>query len=654
MRCSRCQTRFSLTIGRLWPQSSEKAYACLVTDTLSCPGERVGSLWVETTGAPSRHPPLLILPGHPAFPHEIMHDLADPLAEQTRVCYLEMHGYADEQEWALNDFVEDLRALRERLKAPGFHLLAHLHSAPLALEAAGRLGPQACLSLLLVCPDLGPVRLPDPLRKATNVDRPGAVTPSVEARLLSLLREEGPELLAGAHLRGLVSILAPRTSPALLVHGFGGGGGYLHGETWARAVLAGEGAASHRAPAAGEGNRLPAALGYRALSRLAVPMLVFSARDSSSRRREDALYLKNAIPAAALEELESGGIWSSWLSGERFLNQAARFLFGPAGARAAAQVRAGKPRTACGQPGAWVAAASLLIGWILAWLMSQTAFQPVFAPQVLPALIGGLLPIFWFLLPRRIPPGLQFRLGRWRWANILLGLLAGFLFGAGWVILLALTTGEGWLAAYLPAGWAAFQPRAEPSYPPSFLLSLPPGSPARPWLSLSLLPAMLLLGFLANLLALRRSPGRILLPALLFAALPPFWPDVLWKLPIGLAASFLFSRAFSLYPALLLVAGFEGAALALFPLLAEILPTDLGRFLLEPRATGPAAFILLAGLGLLCLMASPRQDVPPEQKYPPGLPAGGYRWHPAWGIAALILSTLGAAFLIAGFLQISP
>ena len=206
MRCSRCQTRFPLTVGRLWPQVTEEAYGCLVTDTLSCRGETVGCLWAEVRGTAGAQPPLLVLPTHPAFPHEIMHDPLDPLAEYTRLVFLELHGYAEERRPVLPGLLRDLEALRRKLGTPAFHLLAHLYSAPLGLRLAERLGPQVCRSLTLVSPDLGPV------------PRSAGKTP-LELRLTPLLREEGAELLAGAHLHGLAAILAPRTSSELLARG---------------------------------------------------------------------------------------------------------------------------------------------------------------------------------------------------------------------------------------------------------------------------------------------------------------------------------------------------------------------------------------------------------------------------------------------------
>ncbi len=611
VRCSRCHNRFSLTIGRLWPQVTEEAYGSLAMDAPSCRGERVGRLWAEVRGTRTAQPPLLILPGHPAFPHELMHDPLDPLGDYTRLVFLELLGYADGTPPAgaggpaLSALLKDLEALRRRLATPVFDLLAHLYSAPMALQLAGRLGPQACRSLTLVCPDLGPVPGAEPARSSAMPA--GRGSPNVEARLVSLVREEGAELMVGTHMRGLVSILAPRTSPTLLARGFAGG--------------------TSRSP------------GYRPLSRLRIPTLVLTARDGTDRRKEDALFLKNALPSVTLEELDPGGIWAPWLPGERFRTHLSRFLFRGGGPKAA------RSSSACATPAAWIGLAAVLLGWALAIALSRLAFLPAYVGAVLPLLVGTLLPLLGLLAPRGIPPGFLFRLNRWHGAGALLGLLAGLLFGAGTALLLRLLTGDGLLARRLP-------PLPEGFLPP-VLASLPPGAPGRAWLAVSLLPAALLsIAAPGNLLALRRAAGRVILPALLFALLPPLWPDILWKLPVGLAGAFLFSRSLSFYPLLLLIAGFETAAGILARLLSGALPPDLARILLE-RSTGPAAAVLLIGLGLLCLMGSPRHPLAPARMYPTGR-KDGYRWHPGWGTVTIILSTLGAAVLVVGFLQVAP
>ena len=383
---------------------------------------------------------------------------------------------------------------------------------------------------------------------------------------------------------------------------------------------------------------------YRRLARLRMPVLVLSSRDGADRRREDALFLKNALPAAALEELDPGGIWAPWLPGERFATQLSRFLLRSGGATSAGG-RSSMAHSVLGAPAGWVAFTALAIGWALAFLSARATFRPEYMGQVLPLLLASLVPLLWFVLPRGIPPGPLFRLNRGGGAATPLGVLAGLLFGGAAALGLRLLAGDGWPGGLLP-------PLPE-GFPPAPLGSLAPGAAGRPWLAAAvMLSALPSLAFLGNLLRLRRAPGRVLLPALLFALLPPFWPDVLWKLPLGLAGALLFARSLSFWPPLGLIAAFELAARVLAGLLpGGELPPEVGRFLLE-RPTGPATALLLAGLGVLCLLGSPRSAPSPARLYPPARTAG-YRWHAGWGVLAVILSTLAAAVLVVGFLQVA-
>ena len=628
VRCSRCQARFPLTVGRLWPQASEEAYGCLVTDAPGCRGETVGRLWVEPRGEAGSALPVLVLPPHPAFPHEIMHDPLDPLAAYTRLVFLELHGYAAGRQPFLPELLKDLESLRRKLAVPAFHLLAHLYSAPLALRLAERLGPQVCRSLVLVCPDLAP-----PPRSAGKAP--------LEARLAPLLREEGTELLAGAHLRGLAAILAPRTSADLLARGPEAG---LDGAVSTGAHPAGAGGAAPdgtpdgRAPAGWPVPAAHAAEGARAGA------LRPGRRRPPPRGR--------AVPQERPAGGRAGGAGPGRHLGALAPRRAVRHpgLPLPAARRRprAGAARQDGPRAPSlpALPVGWVAVAALVIGWALAFLSARLTFRPEYMGRVLPLLIASLLPLLWFLLPRGVPPGPLFRLDRGGGAAAPLGALAGLLFGGAAALGLRLLAEDGVLGRLLPLPPGGFVPAA--------LGSLAPGAPGRPWLALavllSALPAIALPG---NLLRLRRAPGRVLLPALLFALLPPLWPDLAWKLPLGLGAAFLFARTLSFWPPLALIAGFELAAGALASLLAaDRLPPEAARILLEP-ATGPATALLLAGLGLLCLLGSPRRAPPPPARlYPPVRPAG-YRWHTGWGVVSVILSSFAAAVLTVGFLQVA-
>jgi len=59
---------------------------------MGCSGERLGELWVEVSGSRAGAPPVVVFQPHPAFSHELFHDLMDQFGEYFPVCYLEFPG----------------------------------------------------------------------------------------------------------------------------------------------------------------------------------------------------------------------------------------------------------------------------------------------------------------------------------------------------------------------------------------------------------------------------------------------------------------------------------------------------------------------------------------------------------------------------------
>ena len=171
------------------------------------------------------------------------------------------------------------------------------------------------------------------------------------------------------------------------------------------------------------------------LSRLRIPALIASARDGSRNARADALFLAANLPAAELAALEEGGGMAAW-SGSSWL--ANKLLAFKRSAERAPQERTRRRiQMASGQPLAWIAILFTALTWGLTWGLSRLPFQPPFAAKVLPPLLGALLPIMWFLLPRRMNPFVLLRFRAFCGETVLLPLAIGGLLGFGFFSLSA-------------------------------------------------------------------------------------------------------------------------------------------------------------------------------------------------------------------------
>jgi len=231
INCAKCNYKFSLTTGKLWPQDSEAAYRALMAETMDCKGEIIGNLWVEITGSESDFPPLFVFPSDLAFPHEIMHDLVDPLSDYTRICYLEFPGTRrNPAVSAENGYFKSFEMIMERLKATEFHILGHKASCAPALSTAAHFGREVCSALILI----EPLITESPLQRAAQNDpqlfapiqnNPTENAPaggnalsatSREDILFAILSEYRTGELAEYHTRGLAGIMAPGLSIELL------------------------------------------------------------------------------------------------------------------------------------------------------------------------------------------------------------------------------------------------------------------------------------------------------------------------------------------------------------------------------------------------------------------------------------------------------
>ena len=598
LRCGRCQHLFTLAVGRLWPQDSAGAYDALVPGTLDCAGERLGSLWVEITGTRGGTPPVVALQAHPAFSHEVMHDLLDSFREYFPVCYLEFPGSkrnpaAAADEDLLKPLAAAMDLLRLRLKASSVHLLGHLDSCRLALRLA-EARPRDICSLILL----------DPLLAGDSTgtlerESPGETSPERASEAVRLLASERwclPQ--PDAHVRGLARLLSPGLTPA--------------------AYRRGERSMCHASP-------------YRLVSRLRRPVLVFSSRDGIRASRADAQYLASSIPAAELAPLEKGGGMAAWSGGSWFANKLLAFK------RSAERSPPVRPRrtTASGQPLGWMIVLFALLTWGLRAGLRLLELEPAFMQQVLPPLLGSLLPLLWFLLPRGLNPFALLRFRAFQARTVLLPTLIGALLGAAFFSLQ--TSGLSWK-------FPAFPPL------PGLFDSLPLAHAGQPYLTLARLACVLFVfGLVQNLCLVRRARASVLWATLLFLLATLSWPDALWILPAAAASALLFAHELSIYaPAFLLAGEFFGSELPAAYLGAN-----------SALRGGPGwvlALALLVGAAFLtALDLTWKKEFDVETLYfstSLNRTSRAYRWQPAGGVVLVIFTLLGAAGLVFVFLRL--
>jgi pimeloyl-ACP methyl ester carboxylesterase len=602
IRCARCHKPFILAVGRLWPQDSAEAYDALVAGALDCRGERLGKLWVETVGARSGGNPLVVLQPHPSLSHELLHDLLNPFKEYFTVSYVEFPGSPwspdapVEGKWA-EQFLHTLDLLRLKLKADRVHLLGHLDSCRLALRAAQARRKEIASLLLL-----------EPLLAGPAPGEPGMPWVAGGLQPTPAAATETVRALASGHwglsceetrLRGLAQLFA---------HGF-------TPERFRRGQEALRFRPRH-------GN----------LSRLRVPALICSSRDGAAASRADALYLATNLPGGELAVLEEGGAMAAW-SGSSWL--ANKILAFKRGAEKAPQERIrARSRMVSGQPAAWMTVLFAALAWGLTWALHRLNLQPQFMAEVLPPFLGGLLPLLWFVLPRRIKPFTLLRFRAFRARTVLAPLAIGSLLGLAFFSLSA--AGLAWSP---PQTW------------PSFLRSLPLGSPGRPYLFLARAFSLLFIhGFLQSLLFLRRSPWKRGLPLLLYILVPLSFPDALWAAPAGALSVLLFGRSLSVFTPLFLLAGLLlGSELPVpYPAIAAALSGAQGWILALVLLVG-AVFLAAAlltgkktyGLETLYYFDSLNRD------------EKAYRWRANAGVVLVIFTLLAAGGLIFAFLRTS-
>ena len=595
VRCARCRHSVVLAIGRLWPQDSREAYDALLPGTMGCSGERLGELWVEVSGSRAGAPPVVVFQPHPAFSHELFHDLMDQFGEYFPVCYLEFPG----SKWnpsvsgsGRGDLLEPLLGcldlLRNKLKAARFHLLAHLDSCRLALRVA-EARPRAVCSLILLDPQL------DSPASETLADGAGAAPEAAIEAVRTLAAGHWALPQEDAHLHGLARMLSPGLSPALCRSG----------------------SAALDFPAR-----------YRRISRLRLPVLIFSSRDGGQKARGDARYLAASLPGAELAPLEKGGGMAAWAGGSWFANKLLAFKRGSEKSSAVRPRRA----TPSGQPLGWMVALFAAITLGLQGGLGSLRLEPAFMQQVIPPLLGSLLPILWFLVPRGLRPFTFLRFRAFRARTVLLPALVGGLLGAAFYSLTA--SGLSW------------RPRA-PAGLPGFFDSVGPAQAGRPYLFLALLAAAVFaFGVAQNLGMMRRRRGAAAAAAALFLLANLRWPDALWALPAAVAAALLFAHELSVFAPLSLVAGvFFGSELpAAYLRPGGALSGATGRVL---------ALALLVGAAFLTALELTR-----EKGFDAGTlhyaagSARAYRWRPAGGTVLVIFSLIAAAGLVLGFLQV--
>jgi len=605
VRCSRCQDLFPLTLGRLFPQEYPASYQALVADALGCRGTRVGRLWVESVGHREDRTPVVVFPAHPSLPHDVMHDLMDSFGEYFRICYLEFPGTRRNPEGLENKsyasiFAEHIDLLRVHLRVLRFHLLSHLGSAPLALDAAAR-HPESVASVILIEPDLRLRERASRRRFRAKLDTVIPKTNRNEDRkklLESMLQESWDSKLPRPHAEGLAKILSQGFQPANLKH---------------KLVES------------------PRSLRYGRLKRLKTPVLVLHSRDGSQSSRRDALYLQSTVPAVETVAVDRGGAWALWLRGTAI---ASRLLsFKRAAGNTNKPILRKRSRTLNGQPLGWMILVYTFLAAGLTLGSGRLRFQPDFMARVIPALLAGLLPILWFIIPKKINPIVFLRFRNFSIRTVVLPIAIGALLGVFYRSLI-LTVGKLILSMPLP---------------PAVLSTAPGGKGRLLELAGITIASLFVFGVAENLLVLRRSRLQVLLPALLFTLLPPAFPDILWKLPMGFVAAVLFAAGMSIYAPLILLAAF--AALSELPLPIDRLPISWH------SAQGVAATITVLAAAILPAVSAGTsgKPLPPEELYFSGTihaDARLLRWQTSLGIVLVVFSLIAAAAFVFSFLAI--
>jgi pimeloyl-ACP methyl ester carboxylesterase len=632
VRCPKCRKPFVLALGRLFPQPSVAAYAALMPGSAGCTGERIGSLWVEAAGPESDRTPLLAFPSHPAFSHELLHDLLDPFRDYFRVVYLEFPGTRrnpagpeDRDPWTAA--AESLRPIMRHLGVTRVHLLGHLASCSVALEVARR-QPEAVASVVLIDPDLSfPERLAAPRAEdALAKLREGEMATIRRQELALALLERvwsGPPGETAGQPAGRPARKGP-SSPGRVATVVSG----LHREGLAGILAAGLSPEGLRRDLVSPRPAAP----YGRLARLRMPVLLYSGRDSPEPLRGDALFLGSVLPSAELAPLEHGGAWSAWLASRFFANKLLAH-------KRSAERQTGRPRrvrsrgqTLAGQPLGWMSLLYLLLTWGLTLGLTRLTLQPAYMARVLPPVLGGILPILWFLAPRRLRLLRFLRFRAFRAGTLVPALGAGVLLGVSFRLLLL---SQGGLGA--------------PVVIPRVLLSLSPGFPGHGAAVAALAgSALFAYGVAGNLLVIRRAAGRVLIPALLFALAPLSYPDLLWQIPAAVAMAVLFSRRLTIVAPLALLAGLTAADQA-GPLYAA-LPFPVRGI----PGLAAAAGALIVALVLVLVPGRRGEVLPPgELYYSAAHPreAEGYRWRSAGGTVLVVFSLIAAATLLFGFVR---
>ncbi len=544
-----------------------------------------------------------------------MHDLVDPLSDYTRICYLEFPGTRrNPAASAENGYFKSFEMIMERLKATEFHILGHKSSCSLALSTAAHFGREVCSALILI----EPLIAESPLQRAAQNDPQlfaflqnnstgnAAAAESRKEILFAILSEYNISELAEYHTRGLAGIMAPGLSVELL---------------------------------SGELQQPDNTLTYRSLSRIKAPALILTAaaatgqeaRDKAHQQAiDDIFFIGSSIPQAEIKRTEKPGDWNYWFSGENFTACVSSFI-----QRAKARNReAAHPsnRTISTLPVGWLTAASILTIWGLAFLLHKATYVPDYMRRVVPVVVGSLTPLASFLLPRKIN---LFKLQRFSNLNsgrTLLAAAAGIFLGVSWAGLL------------LAFDVAAFFPPVIPT----FLLSLPAGAQGSIFLFMAILLLQLLLfGVLENILIIRRSPAKILLPALLFSLMPLSFPDLIWQLPLGAASACLMYRQLSIYSPLTLLLGFALSS----ELLLKYFNLNLPFFVLPAAA---AFFSILFLLTVLLQPAASSSNSPLIRYYTDSLLSDGkhFPWRISRGVFISLLALAASAILIVGFLRV--
>ena len=629
VRCKKCGETHLINIGRLWPQEDSKSYDLFIPENNSLDDESdrrkiINNIWVKVTGRDGNNYPLFAFQGSYSYPHEIIQDLLEPLKKITRICYFELPGSrrnplrvenvkSFDRKGLLYDAVF---SLKNRLKAPRCYMLSHLSSAINLLDWVLS-NPEDVCSLVLIEPDLYPEKVFTKITRSPEfkhtVEREKLTIHERRKFLYRLFRKAYKVPVENSHLLGLSSVISSGFSLQIMK-------GEIKSKVRRRS--------------------------FTELSGIKTPASIYISKDGRKSVREDAFFLQSALPCSRVVELEKGGDWTAWLSREKILPDISSHILEKSCLKPDVPVgnseivgkseKVGKIRTISGQPIVWQVISFIILCFSLTYGLSKLPLRPDYLKVSLPIILGSILSFLWFTAPQKMNIPVFLRLNTLHITAFFASLLSGVLLGFSWMSLKSSLPSTGWLSQWIPKIFVS----AEMEFVGTMLYFIS-----------FLFAGLICFGVIENILLLRRSKLTLLIPVLLFSFVPLSVPDIIFKLPLALAAAYYYQKSGSLYSPFSLIGGFF-AGINIFHL------SSLQLAFLTDQLTGIPGYVAAALLFILTMVGLSvfqikGSTVDAKKKYlyklNQNLKLKQYIWLRKRGRITLAVSTAAAGVLIGFF-----